>query len=101
MGWTAEEAKALAQSILAYSKSDECEVACEQTESAHTRFAASEVTTSGTTRDLSIAITSRSKGRSGTTRINETEPDTLKKAVAISEDLMAVAPADPEFVESL
>ena len=101
MGWTAEEAKALASSILSYSKADECEVACEISESSHTRFAASEVTTSGSTRDLTIAITSRSKGRSGTARLNESEPEALKKAVARSEELMAVAPADPEFVEAL
>jgi len=101
MGWTAEEARALSASILASSKADECDVTCEISESSHTCFAANEVTTSGFTRDLTLAITSRSKGKSGTVRINEIEPDALKRAVARSEELMSVAPVDPEFVESL
>ncbi len=101
MGWTAEEAKALADRVLSLSSSEECEVALEATESFHTRFAASEVTTSGSSRDLSIAVSSRGKGRSGTVRTNESDPDALKRAVARSEELMAVAPVDPEFVEGL
>jgi predicted Zn-dependent protease len=87
--------------IFSLSKADECEAAFDVSGTAHTRFAASEVTTSGTARDQSISITSRGKGRSGTVRLNETDADALKRAVARSEELMAVAPVDPEFVEGL
>lgn len=101
MSWTADEARTLAGRILSLSKADECEVAMGGGESSHTRFAANEVTTSGTSHDLSISITSRGKGKSGTVRINETDPDALSRAVARSEELMAVSLVDPEFIEGL
>ena len=101
MAWTPQEARALAGQILAFSKADECEVAFEVSEPSHTRFAANEVTTSGVFHDQTISITSRGKGRSGTARLNQIDPDSLRRAVARSEELMAVAPVDPEFVEGL
>lgn len=101
MAWTPKESKDLAAQIFALSKADECEVLFEMSEPAHTRFAANEVTTSGEFHDFTIAITSRSKGRSGTARLNEIDLDSLKRAVTRSEELMNVAPVDPEFVEGL
>ena len=101
MAWTPKEARALADQILALSTADECEVAFEVSEPSHTRFAANEVTTSGTFHDQTISITSRGKGRSGTARLNQIDADSLKRAVARSEELMSVAPVDPEFVEGL
>ena len=101
MVWTSEQAKELSGRILALSKVDECEVTLLDDESSHTRFAANDVTTSGTSRGVTITITSRGGAKSGTATTNETDPEALKKAVARSEELMAVAPADPEFVEGL
>ncbi len=101
MAWTADQAKALAERVFAISKADECNLALEAEDSAHTRFAASEVTTSGVSQDLTLTITSRGKGKSGTARVNETDPDSLKRAVVRSEELMELAPVDPEFVEGL
>lgn len=101
MGWTTEEARSLADRIFARSKAGECELVADLTESAHTRFAGGEVTTSGTSLDLSLTITSRAEGRSGSARANQTDPETLALAVARSEELMALAPVDPEAVEPL
>jgi len=101
MSWSAEEARALSGRIFSFSKAEECETVLDLSEASHTRFAANEVTTSGTARDITISITSRGQGKSGSVRVNETDPDTLKRAVALSEELMAVAPSDPEFVEGL
>lgn len=101
MAWTPKEARALADRIFSLSKADECEVVFEMSEPSHTRFAANEVTTSGTSRDQTISITSRGKGRSGTARLNEADPESLARAVARSEELMGVAPVDPEFIEGL
>jgi len=101
MGWSAQDARALSDRILAFSRADECEVALERSESSHTRFAANEVTTSGTASDLSISITSRGKGKSGTVQINGTESAELERAVRRSEEMMAVAPENPEWVEGL
>lgn len=101
MPWTREEAKRLTDRILSYSKAPECEVVADLTQAGHTRFAANDVTTSGSASDLMIAITSRGQGRSGTTRINDTDPEVLKRAVARSEELMRSASVDPEFVGGL
>ena len=101
MSWTAEEAKKLAQRALSFSRADECEVMLQLNDSSHTRFAANEVTTSGTTRDLEIRITSRSKGKSGTVQVNDTDAAPLEAAVRRSEALMAIAPENPEWVEGL
>jgi predicted Zn-dependent protease len=68
---------------------------------AYTRFAANEVTTAGSVDDLRIHITSRGNGRSGSVTLNDPDPEHLKKAVARSEELMAIAPVDPEFIEGL
>jgi predicted Zn-dependent protease len=96
-----EDAKKLTDSILAYSKAPECEVFVDVTHSGHTRFAANDVTTSGSARDLAISITSRGEGRSGTTRVNDTDTGALRRAVARSEEMMRAASVDPEFVAGL
>jgi len=101
MAWTRDEAKKLADGILSHSKAPECEVWLDLTQSGHTRFAANDVTTSGSARDLAIAIVSRGDGRSGTIRVNDTDPAALKAAVARSEEVMAAASPDPEWVEGL
>lgn len=101
MTWTAEEAKELSARILSFSKADECEATLIEEESSHTRFAANDVTTSGTSRGVTVTITSRGAGRSGTVTTNETDPEALKRAVSRSEELMSVALVDPEFVEAL
>ena len=101
MSWTNEDAKKLSGKILSFSKAPECEVALTETSLTHTRFAANEITTSGAARDLSVSITSRGEGRSGTVRANDLDPEALRKAVALSEELMRSATADPESVEGL
>ena len=101
MPLTREEAKRLTDRILSYAKAPECEVVVDMTQAGHTRFAANDVTTSGSASDLMIAVTSRGEGRSGTTRINDTDPEALKRGVARSEELMRSASVDPEFVEGL
>lgn len=101
MSWTRKDAKTLSDTILSFSKAPECEVALAETSLVHTRFAANEITTSGASRDLSVSITSRGEGRSGTVRVNDLDADALRKAVARSEELMRAATPDPEWVEGL
>jgi predicted Zn-dependent protease len=99
--WTTEDARSLAERILALSGAESCQVSLELTDSSHTRFAANEVTTAGRAHDLTISITSRMQGKSGTVRTNDTATDALRRAVALSEELMALAPPDPEALEDL
>ncbi len=101
MSWTKQDAKTLADRILSSSKAKECEVALAETSLVHTRFAANEITTSGAARDLSVSITSRGGGKSGSVRVNDLDPEALRKAVALSEELMRAATPDPESVDGL
>jgi predicted Zn-dependent protease len=101
MGWTREEAQRLANLVLSFSTTPECEVALKLYSTSYSRFAGNELTTSGEARDLSIVVTSRGGGKSGTVRLTETDPAALRRAVAQSGELMALAPVDPEYVEGL
>jgi predicted Zn-dependent protease len=101
MSWTSEQARAVADRILSFSKAAECEVSLRQSHTGHTRFAANEITTAGMVREVSVAITSREGGKSGSTTTDELDDSLLREAVARSEALMAAARPDPEQVESL
>ena len=101
MSWTPDQAKALAEKILSFSKAPECEVSLRLSQTGHTRFAANEITTAGMVRDVSVAITSHDAGKSGSTTTVELDDSLLREAVAKSEALMAAAQPDPEQVESL
>src|SRR5271155_3415741 len=101
MSWTRDQAKTLAERILGFSKADECEVSLRHSEDGHTRFAANDITTSGSSRIVSIGITSREGGKSGSTTVDELDDASLKEAVARTEALMAAARPDPEQVEGL
>ena len=101
MSWTERQARALADQILGYSRAPECELNLALVRSGYTRFAANDVTTAGSVQDLRVTITSRGNRRSGSTTVNDTTPEVLQRAVALSEELMGLAPEDPEFVEGL
>ncbi|MFI5457048.1 MAG: TldD/PmbA family protein [Isosphaerales bacterium] len=101
MGWTKEQARALADRVLSFSRAADCEVFLGLSKTGHTRFAANQVTTAGSAETLSISITSREGGRSGSTSLDFLDDDAVKGAVARSEELMAAARPDPEAVEAL
>jgi len=101
MGWTKEQARALAQRVLSFSRASDCEVFLTLFERGHTRFAANNVTTAGSAENVSISITSRDGGRSGSTSLDILDEDAVKGAVARSEELMAASRPDPEAVEAL
>src|SRR5262249_43696674 len=96
-----EKARALCDSILSFSKARECEVSLRLAEEGHSRFAANDVTTAGMARTVSVHITSREEGRSGSTTTDELDESLLREAGARSEALMAAARPDPESVEGL
>ena len=51
--------------------------------------------------DVTVSITSREGGKSGSTTTDELDDSLLREAVARSEALMAAARPDPEQVEGL
>src|SRR5271163_330094 len=101
MSWTPEQARALAQKILAMSKAPACEISLSQQALGHTRFAANDVTTAGMSENLSITITSIDGGRSETIIADTLDDSGLRDAVGRSEALLATARPNPEAVEPL
>jgi predicted Zn-dependent protease len=101
MSWTSEQARALSDRILSFSKAAECEVSLSLSETGHTRFAANDITTAGVARTVTVGITSRKEGKSGSTTTDEIDDSSLRDAVARSEAVMASARPDPEQVEGL
>jgi predicted Zn-dependent protease len=98
---TEKDARALTDRVLSFSKAEECEVTVEAGTSAHTRFAAGDVTTAGTATTLAITITSRGRRRSGTVQASDTDAASLERAVRRSEEILALVPESPEWVDGL
>jgi len=101
MSWTSEQARALTNRILSFSKAAECEVSLSLSATGHTRFAANDITTAGVARTVTVGITSREGGKSGSMWTDEIDDSSLRDTVARSEAVMASARPDPEQVEGL
>ena len=72
MSWTSDQARALADRILSFSKAARMRgVAPALARTGHTRFAANEITTAGMVRNVTVGITSREGGKSGSTTTDE------------------------------
>jgi predicted Zn-dependent protease len=98
---TRDQAHQLAEKVLKLSKFPECSVSMEEAELAFLRFANNGVTTSGLTVDRTITISSTRDNKTGVARISDLDAGALKAAVERSEQLAAIAPANPERVEPL
>src|SRR6478609_3833321 len=98
---TKEEAKALMQKALSYSKADECEVNLTGTDSGNIRYARNSVSTSGRVSQNSLVVSSAYGKKSGVATINEFDDASLGKVVRRSEELAQLAPENPEYVSIL
>src|ERR1051325_3171117 len=98
---TKEEAKALMQKALSYSKADECEVNLTGTDSGNIRYARNSVSTSGRISQSSLVVSSAYGKKSGVATINEFDDASIEKVVRRSEELAQLAPENPEFVSYL
>lgn len=93
------EAKQLIAKVLSFSKADDCDVTVGGVEHANTRFARNSITTSGRATSIALRISSTKGTKTGTIATNETSDTALRAAVARSEELAALAPPDPEYME--
>jgi len=98
---TREQAKKLTGKALSFSTFPECDVSVNSSESAFIRFAVNDVTTSGFTVEQSMSITSIRDGKTGSTRVDEFDDDSLREAVKRTERLALISPANPERVPPL
>ena len=98
---TQDEAKALMQKVLAYSKADECEINISGTDGGNIRYARNAVSTSGAISQRSMVVQSSFGKKVGVATINEFDEASLKKVVQRAEELARLAPENPEFVKNL
>ncbi|MEP6539817.1 MAG: TldD/PmbA family protein [Bryobacteraceae bacterium] len=98
---TREQAKALSEKILGFSKFPDCTVNIIESEEAFIRFANNGVTTSGFTNTRRFVISSTREQKTGTALTNDLDDASLKSAVARSEELSAVSPPNQEYVEPI
>ena len=98
---TAEQAKALADRVLAMAKADETSVSIDNDWSGNTRFAGGEITTSGESTDTTISIVSTIGKRRASASTNVLDDASLRRTVDLSERLARLSPEDPEIMPAL
>jgi len=96
-----DEAKAILQKVLSYSKADECEVNIGSSDGGNIRYARNAVSTSGGVTQSTLVVASAYGKKSGIATINEFDDASLEKVVRRSEELAQLAPENPEYVSIL
>jgi predicted Zn-dependent protease len=96
-----EQARALADRVLAFSSADQTRVNITSEWSGNTRFADSSITTSGGVSDASVVVTVTIGKRRASASTNVLDPDALKRTVDLAARLARLAPEDPEFMPEL
>lgn len=96
-----EEARALLQKALSYSKADECSVSINGGDSANIRYARNSVSTSGAVSSTSLAVASAFGKKLGVATVNEYTDAALEKTVRRAEELAQLAPENPEYMPML
>ncbi len=99
--FTREEAQKLAEKILSFSTFPECSLMLSSSEDLNLRFARNGITTSGFTIERSVSISSTRDEKTGSTRTDQIDDDSLRAAVKRSEELASIAPANPEHMPPL
>lgn len=96
-----EQAKALADKVLAMAQGDETRVSISSSWSGNTRFAGNEITTSGGITDTTLTITSTIGKRRASASTNVLDDSSLRRAVDLAERLARLSPEDPEIMSEL
>ena len=101
MIWTREQAKALTDRALSFSKAEGTTVTLTGGERANLRFARNTATTSGASSGYSLAITSGFGKRSGTVTTAEFDDAALQRAIRNAEEIARLSPENPEAMPPL
>ena len=96
MIWTKEQAKALTDRALAFSKAEETLVTLNGGERANLRFARNTATTSGASSGYNLAITAAFGKRAGTVTTAEFDDASLQRAARNAEEIAKLSPENPE-----
>ncbi|HXF95974.1 MAG TPA: TldD/PmbA family protein [Gemmatimonadales bacterium] len=96
-----DEARRLADRVLALSRADGCQVNLVSGESGNTRYAVAGISTSGDTTNATVTVTSRFGKRVASVSTNRFDDAGLRRAVDTSERLARLAPENPELMPLL
>jgi predicted Zn-dependent protease len=96
-----DEARAILQKALGFSKADECEITLTGNVGGNIRYARNAVSTSGAEDNTSLIVTSYLGKKSGTATINEFDEASIQKVVRRAEELARLAPENPEYMPML
>jgi predicted Zn-dependent protease len=96
-----EEAKAIMEKVIAFSKADGIEVNLSGGDTGNIRYARNSVSTSGEVSNVTLVVQSNYEKKSGVATVNEFDDASLEKVVRRSEELANLAPENPEFMEPL
>ncbi len=98
---SSDELESLSKKIVKLSKADWCEVGIDSSQSAHLRYAANTVSTSGSTTNTSISITAAFGKRAGSVSTNDLSDSGLASAMARAEEIAKLAPENEELMPPL
>lgn len=98
---TKEQAQQLTAKALKLSKFPDCTARLTEEEVAYIRFANNGVTTSASTIERRLVITSVRDGKTGSSRTSDLSDEGVQAAIRRSEELAAIAPGNPEHMEPL
>jgi predicted Zn-dependent protease len=101
MIWTREQAKALTDRVLSFSKAEQSLVSLNGGDRANLRFARNTATTSGASSGYSLAITASFGKKSGTVTTAEFDDASLQRAIRNAEEIAKLSPDNPEAMPVL
>ena len=101
MIWTREQAKALTDRALSFSKAEETQVILTGGDRANVRFARNSVTTAGASSGYSLAIVAKFGQKSGTVTASEFSDASLQRAARNAEEIARLSPDNPEAMPLL
>ena len=101
MIWTREQAKALTDRALSFSKAEETQVVLTGGDRANVRFARNSVTTAGASSGYSLAIVAKFGQKSGTVTASEFSDASLQRAASNAAEIAKLSPDNPEAMPML
>ena len=101
MIWTREQAKALTDRALSFSKAEETQVVLTGGDRANVRFARNSVTTAGASSGYSLAIVAKFGQKTGTVTASEFSDASLQRAARNAEEIARLSPDNPEAMPVL
>ena len=98
---SAEDAQAVFERVRKLSKAENVEMQLNSNHTGNTRFAANQMSTSGSVTDMQLAVQSSYGPKHAVVVTNDLTDESLARAVAESEALAKLAPDDPEAMPAL